>query len=184
MTSKSPFLFVTLLIASLIGGTAAFADPPPTTVQIDYRLDPNDSQSAVLFSVSLHLSPASINGNEVGWEITASEFYQPGTDREWTTASLSVIGARTGLWWITHADPNSPVASEFTSIPHLSGMADCTEPQEPDLFFEMAQGTTDLEPEEYPFGSKTGFSDHSFLVDGETEPDEEGEDEPVDVGTT
>src|SRR5262249_5638514 len=109
----------------LIAAGPAMAMPSDQTITFNIRVDPQDSESAIKFGVALTAHPVlQLTGtNTIGWSVTQIEIRQKhsgSSDSVWReTWSIDTEN----LWYVTHANANSPVASEFTDTPALSGTA-------------------------------------------------------------
>jgi hypothetical protein len=133
--------------------------------------------------IILDLDPAEIDGDSVGWEVTSATFVQgfrtDGSDPMWTIEYPDVDTAD-GLWWIAHADADSPEIEEFVEPPPMDGVAATTSQNDVNLEYEMESSTYSPPPGGAPFAATAALT-HFFRRVGESEPEEEGEDDPVDV---
>ena len=157
--------------------------PHDQIVECNIRERPTDPDSTIVFVVRLELSADSQNGSQIGWEITSTEFRQkavlePG-DKVWGKNSPTV-GTPDGLWWVTHGDPDEPKLDEFVLPPSMNGTAAAEEPSDEDLDYTI-QGIAYSPPPGGPPFDVTGSLSYSFTIQGESEPEAEGDDEPVEV---
>ncbi len=181
------FLARTLLVSTVcLFAFTVTSHALPADRSVSYRIyqDPNNPSAGALFTVILELTADSANGSSVGWEVQEARITQHANGgnpaRKWSQAAPTV-GTADGLWWVTHADPQSPLVSEFTMPPSISGVADSDDPQQPDLEYAIA-GRVYTPP---PTGSHfliTAALDYVFAEAGSSEPEDEGEEEPGEVG--
>lgn len=148
---------------------------------ISYLIHQNSSSatSPVVFRIILALKDQSRNGNAIGWKIETLKLRQPqtgGGERTWTKANPTVPTAD-GLWWITHANAANPVGSEFARPPHLIGTAIADSAGYANMTYDF-EGVGN--PTNWPWNI-TAILDFIFKLVGQSEPEEEGEDEPVEV---
>lgn len=158
---------------------------PPTHMVVTYSIhdDPQDPESDVVFRITLGLDRFDYNATSIGWEISEAQFETVGgTEMIWT-AAYPYVDSLDGLWWTDHADVDNPVLAEFLVPPTLEGTAEAKNSEDPDLDYLFAGNvyTPPAPPGQPPFGSATGSSTFSFLIDGDEEPMEEGEAEPVEL---
>ncbi len=160
------------------------ATPADRTVAYRIYADPANPQGGLLFTVALRLSASTTSGSAVAWEVEEADIVQYASggnpSRKWSEPSPTVSTAD-GLWWVTHADPENPLLSEFTMPPSISGVAGAEDPQEPDLEYSIV-GRVYVPP---PTGAHfliTAALDYVFTEVGSAEPEEEDDDEPAEVG--
>jgi hypothetical protein len=159
--------------------------PQPLTKTISYGIheDPNDPNSAVVFTITLDLRAEARAGDSIGWGVTQIEFVEPGQgggdDTLWIDSDPSVPSSD-GRWWIDHADWTDPQLEEFAEPPHLVGTAPAEDPYDADLEY-------DFEGDDYtgqgPW-NPTGYLDYWFKLDGASEAflsTADDEPEPVTV---
>lgn len=164
---------------------AAGAQALPTDRTIAYRIfdDPGDPNAVVLFIVKLSLGAQESAGSSVGWKIKQISIRQSPTQSQPATTwieSLPAVGTPDGLWWVAHADPESPVLSEFTRPPLLSGRATAQQSSQPDLDYDL-EGQAYTPPPGGPPFTVTAALDYTFIKVGDSEPTGDGEDEPTDM---
>lgn len=175
MTRKMLLMAVSVLGFSTSVGLAQ-APPSGYTVKYFMRETPTDPQSRIEFTVTLGLSSQSWTSSSVSWRIETATFTQPvtGGSRSW-----SATGPLSTLWTVNHADIAHPAPKEFDQLPQMTGRADAVNPSDPDLDYRMSsRGYT---PPPVLFAGDVASMTHVFTVVGEEEPEEEGEDEPVEV---
>jgi hypothetical protein len=180
------FLCLTTFLLLSTRFSATFAQGglchPPTSWTVDYWIHetPTDPNSPVTVKIQLALSSNTTGCSSVGWNISSIEIRRVNaandTEMVWVDSSPEVF-TPDGLWWVTHANVTTPVASEFLLPPHLSGVATAS-PSGTDLSYDFAGLTLDPVPTA-PY-SVTAWLDHSFQLQGEATPFEEGTDEPVE----
>jgi hypothetical protein len=127
-------------------------------------------------------------GNSIGWGIAAVEIRQIGQDGS-TTARWAKVGPSVstadGLWWINHANANSPQPAEFVRPPHLEGLAENEDPNDTDLIYDF-QGefyTAPPAPASPPYAI-TASLDYSFTLVDAPEPLLDQAGEPVEGDPT
>jgi hypothetical protein len=149
---------------------------PPESRQLSlvFRSNPTDPESEVTMIVTLRMSPASIDGNDVGWQIDAVEFVRVEAGLEthnWETGPVDVADSSDGLWWVYHEDVSNPTEAEFTQLPALVGFADSEDPELSELFFFVEAGDpSNSGGGEAIYGERTAVARYSF-IDGESESD-------------
>jgi|GEM_PF-2441220 len=176
-----PFLVVAIS-QPLLANTAG-----PIEVHYHMITETVPGHREVRFAVALKLSPNSINGNEIGWQLDEVALRQPqlpsACPRTWSTA-VPIVKTTDNLWWISHIDTANPVAVEFDVPPWIEGTAISTEPAKYDdlIFdFEGVPGThaTGRVKLNYTF-QLVGASEPEELDDDDDEEDTEGPDLPSD----
>lgn len=173
----------TVCVLALFGlaVSGATADPPAKQ-DVVYKIhdDPSDPNSDVVLTIGLTLVPTARDGNSIGWEIGQIRFRElsrdGSPDATWIESN-AVIPTSDGRWWINHADPANPQLAEFAQPPHLWGTAMADDPNQNNLDYDFQgtgpMGLTPWEP--------TGWLDYELAVEGESQPLDEGEDEPVEI---
>lgn len=143
--------------------------------------DPTQEDSPVKLVIQMNLLRETQSNNLVGWRINAIQFLilddEQNPSQSWTDESPE-FQTQDGLWWLAHADPCQPVATEFILPPELIGtaLADSTEPD--DLDYSLA-GTDPTSPRP-AFFTPTTYLTYRLILANEPEPIEEDEDEPVE----
>lgn len=169
------------LVATIVLGTGssvARADlPKDRTIKYSIHKTPSDPQSDIIWSVELELEADDSNGESVGWQIRALRVKGPTPLGSWTKTSPQV-STPDGLWWVDHADHMDPLASEFDVTPLLEGTAIATGQGEADLEYSFEGDSYSGSPS-YE-GNVSGLT-FSFLLVGEEDPEEEGDDEPAEI---
>ncbi len=173
-----------VLIAAILVCTSyatAWADlPSDLNVEYKIRETPSNPNSDVVFTVELVLTAEDESGSSVGWEIKKIRL----TDVDaapfgpWIWEEVSpTVNTGDGLWWVTHSDHTDPQFEEFDVTPLLEGTA--TSLGYPDDLVYSFQGAT------YSgtpmFGGSVSALTYEFTIDGEEDPEEEGDDEPAEV---
>ena len=110
--------------------------------------DPNDPDSDLIWMIVAYLTKSDSDGNSIGWSVDKIKLFEvnaaPTPDREWIDATPTV-DTPDGLWWIKHADPNSPDLAEFDMPPFIDGLAYAQDPSDSDLDYEF-EGVVYNEP--------------------------------------
>lgn len=176
--------FLLLMVLGLWAGTPSHARaevPQKKTVLLNIREIPGDLQSAVVFQVEVNLQREMLSGNQIGWSIYEVLFtqYVDGTQRSWALFN-AVFNTSDGLWWTTHADVENPALTEFSAMPYVGGVATSNDPAAADLDFSLAGATPGSQSPSQP----TTLLTHRMQLAGASVPEEEGEEEPVDIGGT
>jgi hypothetical protein len=179
-------LIGTVVVLAGVGHTDLPAQALGSTellVRYNIRETPGDPSSPVIWTIDLALQEKQVDGNYVGWLIDSVTISQPNatgqTESAWTEATPTV-NSPDGLWWVEHADPQEPQRAEFAQPPLLEGTAIAQDPQDADLDYYLEGVPYDPPPEGPPF-EVTAALDYSFTFVGSSEPEEEGDDEPVDL---
>lgn len=178
---------ITTVICAALGATVqtAAADDLPANRCVGYlmRADPNDPNSPLAFVVTLTLSASSASGDSVGWSVTGAEFAEFGEYGVAITVwydDQPNVDTPDGLWWVSHANPGSPQASEFALPPLLSGSAIAQDPGSTDLDFAFSGVAYDPSPGDPPYAA-TAALNYAFVLAGESQPLRAGESEPVEI---
>jgi len=177
--------FAVALCASLVGVQAASALPPDRNVYFLVRQNPDNPSSPIQYYFTLELTADSQDGNEVGWAVVAFSITEKatlGSDTVWSLVDPFVDTAD-GLWWVTHADPDNPVRSEFTLPVRVADTAVAEDPSDDDLDFDMAGVDYTPPPEGAPYEvtAALDFSLKRSSTPPDDPPDDSGDDEPVDT---
>lgn len=138
-----------VLAAVAVCGSSAWALPPNQIVTYTVRETPSNPNSDVLIEHELFLMAFSQHGDDISWKFAKLEFVQPGVGT-WRDASPGLPN-----WVVTHADPNNPVASDFTSPPAMSGTAVAFGSPNDDLEYSSTPGICDSIQEELYSGDVT-----------------------------
>ena len=142
-------------------------------VTFKLRETPSNESSSVLIDHRLHITEQSRSGNDITWAINMLTFRQTGGDK-WTNDSPGLDD-----WVVTHADPDNPVASEFTSPPNMSGTADNDVQSGDDLTYSFTLGSCTLSEKAMYSGNVTCPA-YSYAAGGEKIA-EEDDDEPAET---
>lgn len=103
---------------------AALDTPRLQTVRYVIHTDPGDPDSPVKMQVELLLERELASGSAIGWRVQRIELRKPdGAGFQVWTKDQPPLGTADGLWWVAHADPETPETGEFTLPPALSGTA-------------------------------------------------------------
>ncbi|MBN2448290.1 MAG: hypothetical protein JXO22_16305 [Phycisphaerae bacterium] len=182
---RTTSLVVAMVISALLAlPTGARADlPDDQYIQYLMHATPADPNSPVVFGVALTLQASDADGDAVGWDVTAVDFteYDPNglPDRTWVENNPHVPTAD-GLWWIEHADGENPEPAEFAEPPLLEGQAAANNFGAEDLDYMLEGLQYSPPPGGAPY-TNTAALNHEFTLDGESEPIESGEAEPVEI---
>lgn len=181
---------VLLLLLGTLTVSALYPDvshalTPDFTMQFNLRETPGDPMSDITHTITLGLMKDTVNGDDIGWEVailTIRELDENGdvVDR-WSMAD-PFVDTTDNLWWITHADPDNPVNSEFALPPRIHDTAPSPDAGVSDLDFDF-QGNVYEEPPGGPPFDDTGSLD-SFLRLAESPPPPPKKDvtkEPVEI---
>lgn len=137
------------------------------------REDPDDAQSDVLLKHRLHITQVgSSMGSNVTWSIDKLTFIQPGGD-SWTDDKPGLSN-----WVVTHADPQNPVAGDFTSPPAMSGGAGM-DGGGAKLTYDFTPGSCGA-TERAMYGGDVVCAQYEYVA-GTTTIAEEDEDEPAET---
>lgn len=167
-----------MLVLSLATASAR-AQSGSQTMSVRYRIfvNPEVPAEGEAWRLSLGLRAADSGSQGIGWEVERVSLRRPGQstvcDDFWVDSS-PIVDTTDGLWWIDHADPQQPELAEFLEPPHISGLA----------AIESGGATQELE---YWFAASglesqsagTAYLDYWWRLDGEDEPEDEGDEEPV-----
>ncbi len=171
-----------ILVALLVG--PAFGLPPDRVAHYAIREDPTVPTSRVQYVLSSTISAQEQDGDWIGWEVqgyTITEKAVLGSDTVWA-ADFPFVDTSDGLWWVEHADPDNPIHSEFVLPAGVIGAAVSNDPAVPDLYFAVVGA-----PYAPPAGGApyevTGALNFRFSTTAlpSDPPDDDGDDEPVDV---
>ena len=183
--SLSLLLIVSAVVLMTGESLMAQTTPIPLAYTVKYwtHADPNDPNSPVQFEIRLKLKNMDSDGDAIGWDVTELRVreYDPNgvLSRSWTDADPNVPTSD-GLWWVSHADPNTPVDSEFTVPPHLIGTATANDTGYADLEYDI-EG---VESTPSPLYEVSANINYVFVEADEEEPTGSGSDEPTEVPTT
>ncbi len=156
---------------------------PDFTVTYNLRETPGDPFSDITFTITLGLMKDTVDGDDIGWEvavITIRELDENGDVLDRWSMADPFVDTNDNLWWITHADPDNPVNSEFVLPPWIHDCASSPDTGVSDLDFDF-QGNTYNEPPGGPPYDTTGSLD-AFLRLAETPPPQpKKDDDDADV---
>jgi hypothetical protein len=157
--------------------------PQELTIQYNIRETPGDPSSAVIWTIDLALQEEQVDGNNIGWlidSVTISQLDAAGQPESVWTDAAPTVNSVGGLWWVEHADPLDPQRSEFAEPPPLEGTATEQEPANAGLDYYLEGVPYDPPPEGPPF-TDTAALDYTLMLVGSSDPEAEGDDEPVDI---
>jgi len=186
MNARGKALSLSVLFA--VTGGAAFGLPDDRTVYLGIHRNPENSQSAIQYTVAVSVSAIEQDGDWIGWEVLQVEVREKatlGSDTVWAV-DLPYVGTPDGLWWVEHADPSAPVRSEFIVPAALADTAVAQDASVPDLEFYIEGVPYAPPPDGAPY-DVTGALDFSFSLtestqaDPDSEPDDQGDDEPIEL---
>jgi len=176
-----------ICVALVVTPSNVTATPPENRLVV-YSMyeDPQDPESDVVFRVTLALDRVSYNETSIGWEIAEAQFETVGESPILWSVDFPEISTQDGLWWTDHADVDAPVTAEFLVPPYMEGEAVTKGPPGPNLDYVFG-GDVYVPPQAPatpPYGSNTASASFSFTVQGESVSLAEGEDEPVETGSS
>lgn len=185
---RSHFAQFTMVAAVFVGIVHSNVLAEPTgseTLLVQYKLreTPSDPNSAVTWTIGLYLKEKQVDSNDVGWlieSIKISQLDSVGLPENVWTEETPTVDSSDGLWWAEHADPNDPQASEFVEPPLLESTATTEDPASADLDYYL-EGVPYNPPSGGPPYVETGALNYTFTLVGSSDPEHEGEDEPVDI---
>ena len=137
------------------------------------RETPSNESSSVLMNHRLHIAAQSQSGDDITWKINKLTFNAP-AGGNWTDNSPGLAP-----WVVTHADPDNPVASDFTNPPNFGGTAANDGISGDDLDYARTLGSCSGSEGQMYGGDVTcaSYSDKA----GTTTIAEEDEDEPEEI---
>lgn len=180
--SRQASTFVLMLIMWAPAGQSLAELPPDETVVLIIREDPEEPESSPKFSIKLSLKAQSMVGQSVGWAInraTIRRFVDEVPDAEWQDTGAVVLTSD-GLWWVEHANPQTPDLSEFANPPHIVGNADAKTGNVNDLDYDIEGVLYTPPPEGPPYAVTIGLN-HYFIQQGGLTAEDTGIDEPVEA---
>jgi len=162
--------------------SAATAAPDDQVVTYQVHEDPADPDSPVRLTFTIQLTPAQRIGNALGWRIMVVEIAEPSRngspEKTWRDTSQR-SEAPEELWWIDHADPESPDPKEFVDLPERVGTATAVANTGAALRYSLASNA-DFDP---ATGRPIIRATYSIALESNPEtPIVAGEDEPVESG--
>lgn len=185
ITAIGLFAFASLARAAFDGGSQAQAAMTvDTEIKIVYRIHqtPGDPQTPVVFTITATLERISTVGSQVAWHAGVLQFRKKGTggapDKIWEAYDVPA-DTTDDLWWVTHANTNTPVASEFKLPPRYLGTAEPIAQSTYDLDFDF-RGRTYTPPQGgAPYTITAGMNYELDTAIGPEIPP--GTDEPVEL---
>ena len=148
MKSQISMIKVCALLAFGLQTPALWASMPVNrVVKYQVRAIPMDSDSEVIFVLGIKIVASERDGDSIGWTITEIRLKEPSSPvRLWIDDSPSV----SGLWWIDHADGDTPDDSEFAVTPNLTGTAEAQDPNDDDMTYDLMGGIYSPPPNLFP----------------------------------
>lgn len=175
----------TVLAVLFVFCGAVDARPPNHTLQLNLHATEGDPTSYIDFTVTMGLMKEELDGDNIGWDVISV------TIREWDASGNVLhtwyktnpfVDTPDGLWWIEHANPASPVNSEFLVLPWIAGTAPSMNPTEASLEFDFEGAIYMAPPEEAPFEDTVSLT--TLLQeegDPQPAPKKDESDEPVEA---
>ena len=184
MRSRTTTILLATLALWSTTYTAAQAELPNDRVAEYYiRETPSDPESNVVLIVTLELAAVDQVGDEIAWEITEITLTKPSLGNEPATVWADDAPAPDtpdGYWLVEHPDPARPQAKEFDWPPLLEGTAHAEDSADDDMEYELNGDYCDPSCQQL-FGGDVGTLDYVFTLATKEDPEEEGEDEPVEI---
>ena len=120
MKSRSFTRLAPTLALSLVLATTGAAHALPGSMSITYTTFVNNQSNhrSPFFVYTFDVTPVQQDGDAIAWQITNMNILSVPSELSWS--SVPTVDTGDGLWWVTHADPNSPQAAEFV-LPHIYG---------------------------------------------------------------
>ena len=180
------FLRKTLLAivacAALVTGVASTASADTRYVDYLIREDPSDSESGVIYIISLGIEEAETDGDWIGWQINEVAIVRLDSlgevDAYWIEYA-PYVPTSDGMWWVEHEDTENPKAKEFDDTPLLVGLALANDPNDDDMRYDFIGATYTGQGPQYG-GSVSGMA-YVLAPEGQEEPELEGDDEPGEI---
>ena len=163
-----------ILAAVAVCGSSAWALPPDQIVTYKARETPSDPHSDVLIEHKLYLFAFSQTGDDISWKFGKLEFVQPGVGT-WRDASPGLAN-----WVVTHADPDNPVPSDFTSPPAMSGTAVAFGSPDDDLEYSLTPGSCPSIQEQM-YGGDVTCATYDYAAAATIAKEDEDEPEETDL---
>lgn len=161
------------------------ARPPDYTIQFNLHETAGAPTSANDFLITLGLMIESQDGNSIGWDVimvTIRKLDENGDVVNTWFKNTPFVDTTDGLWWIEHADPQSPANGEFLIPPRIVDTAPSANPTEPSLVFDIEGALYVAPPDGAPFAD-TGLLTTWLQEEGNPPPppNKDETDEPVEV---
>lgn len=153
------------------------SEPMELSVGYNIRETPSSPSSAAIWTINLELQEGYLDGNNVGWlisAITISRLNATGQVADIWTEATPTVNSPDGLWWVEHADPQAPQASEFAEPPLLESTASAEDPAGSDLDYDL-EGLPYNPPPEGSLFENTAAVDYRFTLVGSPEPESTGD---------
>lgn len=183
MFLRTTLTLLTVAALWLVPNAANAALPDDMAVEYYIREQPTNEESDVIYEVRLELTAVDRDGDSVAWEITEAQITEVGTNgqgvRAWAE-EYPDLSAYDDVWWVEHDDPLDPDTIEFSSPPFFEGTAEARNQGDPDMDYELEGGNCDSSCQSLFDGRVTAFDFELRLV-GENDPEEEGDDEPIEI---
>lgn len=180
--------YIAVMLLAMSCSNLLAQDPPlPEDQRIRYAIRevPTDPLSAVIWTIDLALEAEDSDGDSVGWSIESVTVTERDASGEpasiWTDAAPPECDSPDGLWWVEHSDPAKPKPADFALPPLLAGTASVQFGAESDLEYTL-EGVEYVPEPGSPLSELvvTGL-DYAFTPAGESQPLDEGDDEPVTI---
>ena len=161
------------------------ARPPDYTAQFNLRQTAGDPTSPIDFTVTMGLMIEAQDGDSIGWDVvvvTIRELDVSGNVIHTWFKTNPFVDTADGLWWIEHADPASPVNSEFLVLPWIAGTSPSVNATEASLEFDFEGDVYVAPPEGAPFEDTSSLT---TLLQEEGDPPpppkKDEREEPVEI---
>ena len=171
-------IFGTALVRPVVAQTEL---PPDQSIQMSIHADPDDSESPVRFTLTLHLSAESQDGAAIAWHVNWIEVDHLDPYGELINSWYELdpeVNTANGAWVVTHADPLTPAIEEFSVPPEIQGFATSKSDAGDDLQYHLAGKVA--EPEAVKPYDVTVFADYLFWKASDAEPLDEGGEKPIE----
>ncbi|MEW6252822.1 MAG: hypothetical protein AB1716_19470 [Planctomycetota bacterium] len=176
-----PLIHTAAVVITL--GTITAAADPPLTYDLEYAIHEvaEDANSPVVWTVGLELTREQTDGHWIGWavdKVVLTELEDGVPADVWHETDPAVYTAD-GLWWIQHANVETPQLTEFTLPPRIAGTAPADE-QSPSLLYDF-EGVPYVPTPTPPYEVTTGLTYSFALDDDPPQKKKEAEEEPVET---
>ncbi len=175
-------LFLAALSAFAWMTAPAAAAPEDRVVTFQVHEDPAAPESPVRFTFKLRIEPIEQRGDTIGWRVKSVEItkhgYEGDPDSLWVDSRV-LQSDSDQLWWVSHANTESPNPKEFIDLPQLVGRATPIAIADKNLFYSLtSNGAIDNST-----GEREARATYSLATESNPEtPIVEGAEEPVESG--
>jgi hypothetical protein len=172
-----------IALAVLVNSGFALAAAAAQEMEVRYNIRevPDDPESAITWTIDLSLQAEEIDGNSIAWSVHSVTICQLDAQEQpestWVDTSPTV-DLPGGQWWVTHADAEDPLVSEFVLPPYIEGIAAMENSASADMSYYLEGAPYDPSPDP-PLFAVTAALDYSFSVDGDPPVFKEAVAEPV-----